>query len=215
MLSEELREQQLKTLNSPRLKYGIMAKILFRGMDLFYSRKRTLSKFKVLELIARVPYQAWEHVAYIAMTHTYHKPDLVRRIYDFVIEARHQQDNEQWHLLMLEEITNQQSIPENFFMYRIAPQVVAFFYYHLSWILYVINPRLSYQLNAHFEDHAEHEYMLFAEENPEFETTPFESLFKNEYGDFNNLADLFRQIGLDERQHKEESLLRMKAPRFS
>jgi hypothetical protein len=45
--------------------------MLFVGMDLFYGRKRTLSKFKVLEVIARVPYQSWEHVSYIAMTHKY------------------------------------------------------------------------------------------------------------------------------------------------
>jgi len=36
----------------------LFARVLFRGMDLVYGRRRTLSKFKVLELIARVPYQA-------------------------------------------------------------------------------------------------------------------------------------------------------------
>ena len=43
-------------------------------MDFLYGRGRTLSKFKVLEVIARVPYQAWEHVAYIALTHKYGRP---------------------------------------------------------------------------------------------------------------------------------------------
>ena len=46
--------------------YGLLAKALFWGMDIIYGRKRTLSKFKVLEVIARVPYQSWEQVAYIA-----------------------------------------------------------------------------------------------------------------------------------------------------
>jgi DNA-directed RNA polymerase specialized sigma24 family protein len=36
------------------------ARALFCGLDLFYGRRRTLEKFRVLELIARVPYQAWE-----------------------------------------------------------------------------------------------------------------------------------------------------------
>jgi len=36
----------------------LLARVLFGGMDLVYGRRRTLSKFKVLELIARVPYQA-------------------------------------------------------------------------------------------------------------------------------------------------------------
>ena len=74
---------------------------------------------------------------------------------------------------------------------------------------------VSYELNAHFEDHAEHEYMEYVREHPELETTPFESDFEKDYGTFASEADLFRQIGLDERQHKLESLERMEQPRFA
>ena len=106
-------------------------------------------------------------------------------------------------------------IEEGFLRYRLLPQVIAFFYYHVSWLLYVIRPRLSYELNAHFEDHAEHEYMEFVHENPELEAHPFESVFEADYGSFASRADLFRRIGLDEREHKEESLARMETPRFA
>ena len=51
--------------------------MLFLSMDVFYGRRRALSKFKVPEVIARVPYQSWELVAYIAMTHTYWEPNFV------------------------------------------------------------------------------------------------------------------------------------------
>ena len=209
-----LREQE-KTFDSPRRKYSSLASILFLFLDIFYGKKRTLSKFKVLEVIARVPYQSWEHVAYIAMTHTYGMPSFGRRVFDFVKEARMQQDNEQWHLLILEEMTQRKGIKESFFLYRILPQVVAFFYYHVSWILYVIKPAWSYDLNADFEDHAEHEYMEFVKENTHFEKEPFDSEFKKDYGDFKSVADLFRRIGVDERIHKEESLSRMARSRFS
>lgn len=211
----KLRHEQEKTLNAPRRAYGFLARSLFLTMDIVYGRKKNLSKFKVLEIIARVPYQSWEQVAYIAMTHTYSKPHFARRIFDFVKESRDQQDNEQWHLLILEELVQTKKIKENFFLHRILPQLIAFFYYHTSWLLYVIKPALSYRLNADFEDHAEHEYMSFVKENPSFENEPFQSDFKQDYGDFKNLADLFRQIGLDERHHKEESLARMIQPRFS
>ncbi len=211
----DLKAEQEKTLSSDRRRYGMLARVLFFTMDFFYGRKRTLSKFKVLEVIARVPYQSWEHVAYIAMTHTYAQPNFARRIFNFIQESRHQQDNEQWHLLILEEMTQKKQIRENFFLYLIVPQFMAFFYYHVSWVLYVIKPRLSYELNADFEDHAEHEYMEFVRENPEFQTLPFESDFKSDYGNFENLADLFRQIGLDERKHKEESQERIVQARFS
>jgi len=210
-----LKAEQEKTLSTRRRNYGFLALLLFWTMNLFYGRRRTLSKFKVLEVIARVPYQAWEHVAYIAMTHTYSAPNFARRVFEFVKESRAQQDNEQWHLLILEEMTQKNKIRENFFLYRIVPQFLAFFYYHVSWFLYVMKPSWSYALNADFEDHAEHEYMEFVEENPELEKVPFESDFKEDYGDFESAADLFKRIGLDERIHKEESLSRIENARFT
>ncbi|MCI0659031.1 MAG: hypothetical protein L0170_18410 [Acidobacteria bacterium] len=75
--------------------YGLLARLLFTAMDLLYGRKRTLSKFKVLEVIARVPYQSWEHLAFIAITQTHAFPDFARRVVDRVKESRHQQDNAQ------------------------------------------------------------------------------------------------------------------------
>ncbi len=213
--SADLTREQDKTLSAPRMKYGLLARMLFVGLDLCYGRKRTLSKFKVLEIIARVPYQAWEHVAYIAVTHKYGEPGFARRIFDFVSESRQQQDNEQWHLLILEELIHDQNVKEGFLRYRVIPQFFAFFYYHASWLLYVINPRLSYRLNAEFEDHAEHEYMEFVRDCPLLTETAFQSTFENDYGRFATQADLFRRIGLDEREHKEESLARIDQPRFN
>jgi hypothetical protein len=211
----ELKLEQRRTLETPRRRYGLLAKILFVSMDLVYGKKRTFSKFKVLEVIARVPYQTWEHVAYIAMTHTYGKPAFARRIFEFLIESRRQQDNEQWHLFIFEEFVQKRNIREIWLLHRFAPQVVAFVYYHISWLLYVLKPSLSYELNADFEDHAEHEYMHFVDENPAFEHEPFESYFERDYGHFTSVADLLRNIALDERHHKEESIARIPRARFS
>lgn len=209
-----LREAQHQTLATPRRRYGLLARALFLFMDVVYGRKRTLAKFRVLELIARVPYQTWEHVAYVAVTHVHRQPDFARRIFEFVQEARAQQDNEQWHLLILEELLHRKGLRQGFWRYRVLPQLVAFGYYHVSWLLYVLQPRLSYALNADFEDHAEHEYMGFVDQTPALENEAFISDFRKDYGEFRSLADLLRQIGLDERHHKEESLARMSRPRF-
>jgi len=73
-------------------------------------------------------------------------------------------------------------------------------------LLFVIRPEWSYRLNADFEDHAEHEYMLYVAEHPELEAQP-------DPGTYGSLADLFRQIGHDERVHKQDSLVNMRAPR--
>ncbi len=213
--TEYLKSEEARTLGRPRRNYGLLGRMLFLTMDVFYGHKRSLSKFKVLEVIARVPYQAWEHVAYVAVTHMYGRPNFARRIFEFVKESRHQQDNEQWHLLILEERVQKKGIRESFFLYRLIPQFIAFFYYHVSWLLYVVKPKWSYALNADFEDHAEHEYMEFVKEHPELEEEPFESDFKEDYGRLKNCADLFRRIGLDERVHKEESLHRIEQARFA
>lgn len=213
--AERLQPEQEKTLASPRRRYGLAAKALFIFLDLVYGKRRSLSKFKVLEVVARVPYQAWENVAYIAITHMHAKPDFARRIFGFVRESRSQQDNEQWHLLILEEMVHRRRLRENFFLHGLLPQVLAFFFYHLSWLLYVIKPAWSYSLNADFEDHAEHEYMEFVREHPEFEREPFESAFEEDYARFDSLADFFRQIGYDERTHKLESEAHIEHARFS
>lgn len=210
-----LRQEQRRTLASPRRRYGLGARLLFAIMDVFYGRARTLSKFKVLEIVARVPYQAWEQVAYIAVTHEYSRPAFARRIFDRVEEARHQQDNEQWHLLILEELVANHGKRETWFKHRVIPQLLAFGYYQLSWLLFVLRPKWSYRLNADFEDHAEHEYAAFVEENPWLEDSPYDGLFADDYGRFASLADLFRRIGLDEREHKDESVARMAEPRFT
>ena len=56
--------------------------------------------------------------------------------------------------------------------------------------------------------------MALAAEHPEWHDVPFESEFARDYGSFRSLADLFRQIGHDERFHKLESLTRLAEPRF-
>jgi ubiquinol oxidase len=210
---DELVAAQQESAEAPRRRYSLSARALFAIMDGLYGRARTLPKFRVLELVARVPYQAWENVAYVAVTHTASQPGFARRVFDTVRLARWEQDNEQWHLLILEELTAKNG-RQPFIRYRVIPQILAFGYYQLSWALYVLRPAWSYRLNADFEDHAEHEYAHLVDEHPEWEEVPFKGMFTEDFGEFDSLADLFRQIGYDERLHKEESEARMGKARF-
>ncbi len=202
--AEALQAEQLATLNSPRRNPWAASRALFAAMDLVYGKPRTLEKFRVLELVARVPYQAWENVAYVAMTHTAKTPGFARRVFETVRISRWEQDNEQWHLLIIEELTDG-GTSMGWVRRQAVPQVLAFVYYWLSWFLYIAKPQWSYRLNADFEDHAEHEYALMVSEHPEWETTAFSSEFADDFGDYATLAELFRQIGYDERLHKEQS----------
>ena len=65
--SRQLRTAQAETLDAARLRYSLLARALFTAMDLAYGRKRTIVKFTMLEFIARVPYQAWERMGYLAL----------------------------------------------------------------------------------------------------------------------------------------------------
>lgn len=211
----ELRRVQRETLaRTPRVP-GLLAQALFSVMDVVYGKALTLERFVVLELVARVPYQAWENVGYVAISHTYARPGFARRVFDYVREARAQQDNEQWHLLILEELVARRGGGRSWLLLRVVPQLLALFYYHVSWLLYVIAPRLSYALNADFEEHAERVYMRYVADHPELDGEPWESRFASDYGEYASVGDVLRRIALDERAHRDESLARIEEARFS
>jgi ubiquinol oxidase len=183
-------------------------------MDVVYGRASSIERFAALELVARVPYQAWENVAYTAITHVIPRVRFARRIFDYAREARDAQDNEQWHLLILEELVLLRRIRRSWLRARAVPQVLAFFYYHVSWLLYVLAPRWSYALNADFEDHAEHAYLEYVAAHPELEDERWRSVLAADYGQHATVADLFRQIARDEAAHRDHSLARMARARF-
>ena len=141
------------------------------------------------------------------------QPRFARRVFQRVRASRFEQDNEQWHLLIMEERTAP-GPRRPWIRTRVVPQLLAFAYYQLSWFMFAARPVWSYRLNADFEDHAEHEYAALVDEHAEWEGTPYAGEFKDDFGTYDSLADLFRQIGYDERLHRIESEFNMRAPRF-
>jgi hypothetical protein len=131
---------------------------------------------------------------------------LARRVFDAVVEARAQQDNEVFHLLVLEELLQAQGTEQGGFRYRFLPRLMAFPYRLLVWSLLLAHPAWSYRLNSSFEDHAEHEYMAFVAAHLELEDQPFQSQAAADYGTYNSVAEVLRQIGHDERVHKLQSM---------
>jgi hypothetical protein len=63
LTSAELRRAQAETLRTPRFRYSAPARLLFWIVDVIYGRQRTLRKSIMLEIVARVPCQAWERAA--------------------------------------------------------------------------------------------------------------------------------------------------------
>lgn len=207
--TEERREWQQTTLATPPRPYGLDARLQFWLEDLVFGKERTLPKFRAREIVARSPYWAWEQAAFFLAGKVRDRSTRARRLYDSLTETRTEQDNEAWHVLILEELIAARGIQENPLRFRLMPQLMALGVYQQFWLLRVLNPASSYRLNADIEDHAEHEYAALVAEHPGWENEPFPSDLASGYAPYESLADLFRQIGADEGLHKELSLARM------
>ena len=160
---DRLVAEQQVTLDTPRRRPGLNAP-LFLIMDVVYGEARTLEKFRVLELVARCRTRRGRTLPTSRSRTPPASPGSPAECSTGCV-SRWEQDNEQWHLLILEELTA--DAPRHPWVNgRLLPQVLAFGYYQLSWMMYSIRPAWSYRLNADFEDHAEHEYALLVAEHP-------------------------------------------------
>jgi hypothetical protein len=207
--TQERRDWQQATLAAAPRPYGLDARLQFWLEDLVWGPERTLPKFRAREIVARSPYRAWEQAAYFLAGRVRDHSARARRLYDSLTETRTEQDNESWHILILDELIAARGIREDVVRYRLLPQLIALGVYQQFWILRLLDPARSYRLNADIEDHAEHEYAALVAEHPEWEDEPFPSDLAPGYAPYESLADLFRQIGADEGLHKELSLGRL------
>ena len=201
-----LRLEQHVTLDAPRRPANPVVAGLNVFMDVLYGRRPSLTKFLVLEHLAQVPYRSWERVAQRRIARTGGRSALARRIQVRVAEARGQQDNEQWHMLVFEELLARRGHRLNRFRYRVLPRLLAAPWQVTTWLLHLAKPAWSYRLNAAFESHAEHEYMRYVAANPQLERELFAGELADRWDHPVTVADVLRQIGHDERCHKLDSI---------
>ena len=71
----------------------------------------------------------------------------------------------------------------------------------------VFNIRRAFLFNAEFEDHAEHVYAKFVEDHPEWAEQPVNNPVVDDTGTLQTWADVFMRIGLDERDHMNNSFV--------
>lgn len=201
-----LREQQA-SMARPRYRYSLAARFLFLAMDLAAGRKTTLAKAKLLEMLACIPYRQWEVCQYGRLTQGYRIPAVVQVARRIVAWGREAQDNEYWHLLVIQEKMKADGLSDPWYLTPPLPWLMVRSYVIMAWLLAHVSLRRAFLFNAEFEDHAEHEYAQFVAEHPEWETQPVRNALVAEYGTFNTWADVFRRIGLDERDHRNQSFV--------
>ncbi|MCD4654318.1 hypothetical protein K8T06_10345, partial [bacterium] len=167
----------------------------------------TLSKVKLIETLASIPYRAWEIRQYNWMTRKYQNEELVKKSRMIMSWGREAQDNEYWHLLVVNEKMKEENLKDAWYLCPIIPFIMVITYKLMSHSLAMFNISRAFLFNAEFEDHAEHVYAQFVEEHPEWDTQPVKSALVAEYGDFQTWGDVFRRIGLDERDHMNSSFV--------
>jgi len=176
-------------------------------MDLITGRKTTLAKAKLIEMLASIPYRSWEMRQYTRMTRRYRDQELVREASIIMNWGREAQDNEFWHLQVINEKMKEDGIKDPWYLFLPIPFFVVGSYVAVTRVMAWINIRRAFLFNAEFEDHAEHVYAQFVEDHPEWEEQPVNNEELKKYGDLPTWADVFRRIGLDERDHMNNSFV--------
>ncbi len=201
----DLRKEQQATLDRPRYRYSLAARFFFLSMDMLTGRKTTLAKSKLLEILASIPYREWEFRQYKRLTGRYKDREFVKHAGTVVAWGREAQDNEYWHLLLINEKMKEDGIKDPWYLSPPVTFCIVLSYVVFAWTMALFNIRRAYLFNVEFEDHAEHVYAQFVKDNPAWENQPVTSALVKEYGDYATWADVFRRIGLDERDHMNSS----------
>ena len=202
-----LKKEHKESRDRPRYRYSLAAKGFFLSMDLITGRRITLAKAKLIETLASVPYRSWEIRQYARMTRFYRNQELVQEARMILKWAREAQDNEYWHLMVINEKMKEDGVKDPWYLFPVVPSIMVAVYVALTRLMALVNIRRAFLFNAEFEDHAEHVYAQFVEEHPEWEEERVSSERVKEYGDLSTWADVFRRIGLDERDHMNNSFV--------
>jgi hypothetical protein len=196
----DLAREQQATKARPRYEYSGVAKTFFKSMDLLAGATTTLFKVKLIEALAPVPYRSWESHEHHVLSR--HDDEEARAVMEWASAAA---DNEYWHLRVVTEKIREDAERKPLYQTEPLPTLMVESYEGMNWAASRLNLRRAFLLNAEFEDHAEHTYAELVDAHPEWESQPVTSPVVQEYGSFSSWADVFRRIGLDERDHMNAS----------
>ena len=128
--------------------------------------------------------------------------------------GREAQDTEYQHLRVIGAKLKEDGEQGPRRLSRPVPDLMAGSWALASRTLARASMRRSFLLNAEAEDHAEHYYAELVQAHPEWEEMPVTSDVVRGYGEFSCWADVFRRIGLDERDHRNASFAFAGMPEF-
>lgn len=175
--------------------------------NLVYGKEPSYLKFRAVEVIARVPYQSWSSAAYTMLTLFYANEEKAMALSKATKYARIANDNETMHVVVITQMAREEE-RAGVIRHTLIPMFFAFFYFWWSYVLYLINPRYSYELNYMFENHAFEQYSRFLEKRgEELKKKPVMSEFLTWYGRHpRSQYEFFQSIRNDEIIHRNTSI---------
>lgn len=214
ILNKELNnDEQLHAYKKPCDSYRVsflprfFGSLLIACGNILYGKKPSYVKFRAIEVIARVPYHSWASAAYTLLTAYYADEQKAMKLSHITRFARIAQDNETMHVVVISCLARKEQ-KIGAFRYTIIPMVFAFFYFWTSYVMYLMRPRWSLELNYLFENHAFDQYDAFISEHEEaLKNKMVMSDFLVWYGrNPINQYEFFRSVRNDELIHRNQSI---------
>lgn len=175
--------------------------------NLVYGRKPSYQKFRAVEVIARVPYQSWASATYTLLTLFYGDEKRALKLSTIARFSRFASDNETMHVVVISALAKQHE-KAGVIRHTLIPMLFAFFYFWMSYVMYLFNPRWSLETNYLFESHAFEQYSLFLEQcGDELKKRAIESEFLMWYGRHpRSQYEFFMSVRNDELIHRNRSI---------
>lgn len=187
----------------PRILGGFL---VFCG-NLVYGKEPSYLKFRAVEVIARVPYHSWASVAFTLVTLFYTSEGRAMRLRTIKDYAMYASDNETMHVVVISLLSSRET-RAGVLRFTIIPMLFAFFYFWISYLLYLVQPRWSLETNYLFEQHAFDSYSRFLElYGEELKKKVVGSEYLEWYGRHpRNQYEFFQSVRNDEIVHRNRSI---------
>lgn len=186
----------------------VLGNLLVWAGNLVYGHEPSYLKFRAVEIIARVPYQSWSSAAYTLLTLFFADEEKALELSKVTKFARMSNDNETMHVVVISHLVQTEHKKVGFIRHSLIPMLFAFFYFWMSYFLYLLKPSWSYELNYLFESHAFDQYSIFLRRyGGRLKEKNIESNFLKWYGrEPANQYEFFLSIRNDEIIHRNESI---------
>ena len=191
----------------PALLPRLLGGFLIGTGDLVYGRAPSYQKFRAIEVIARVPYHSWASAAFTLLTLFYADERRALRLSTIARFAEFASANETMHVVVVSNLAHARE-HAGFLRRALIPVCFGFLYFWSTYLLYLVRPRWSLELNYLFEDHAFRQYSLFlAREGEVLKTRTVESEYLAAYGRHpRSQYEFFCLVRNDELVHRNRSV---------